>query len=350
MRKKLIVLLGILAAFALVAVACGSDDGTADSDAGGDGAGAGVNIGLVYDIGGRGDQSFNDSAAAGLDAAVADLGVTPSEASANDDGSNREELLNLQAEENELVFGVGFLFADPMAAAAEANPDVNFAIIDSSVEADNVAGLLFAEEQGSFLVGAAAALKSETGKLGFIGGVNMELIQKFEAGFVAGATAVNPDIEIAVQYLTEPPDFDGFNDPAAGKVVGQSMFEGGADVVYHAAGGSGSGLFTAAKEYSEANDTKVWAIGVDSDQYLSAGEDVQEYILTSMLKRVDVAVSNTIEAHVDGSFAAGTQVFDLSVDGVGYSTSGGNVDDIADQLDEFKQKIIDGEITVPSTP
>ena len=128
------------------------------------------------------------------------------------------------------------------------------------------------------------------------------------------------------------------------------MYEGGADVVYHAAGGSGAGLFQAAMEYSEANDTKVWAIGVDSDQYLTAGEDVQEYILTSMLKRVDVAVRSIIDAQVAGEFVAGAQVFDLSVDGVGYATSGGNVDDIADQLDEFKQQIIDGDITVPETP
>src|SRR5690606_12151574 len=125
-------------------------------------------------------------------------------------------------------------------------------------------------------------------------------IQRFEAGFVAGAQAVNPDIEILSQYITEPPNFDGFVDPAAGRVVAQSMFESGADIVYHAAGSSGGGLFQAAKEYSEANDTKVWAIGVDSDQYLTAGEDVQEYILTSMLKRVDVAGFETIEARANG--------------------------------------------------
>lgn len=309
-----------------------------------------VPVGLVFDIGGRGDQSFNDSAAAGLDKAVADLGIEKSEASANDDGSNREELLNLQAEVNDLVFGIGFLFGDPMAAAAAANPDVNFAIVDSVVDAPNVAGLVFAEEQGSFLVGAAAALKSTTGKIGFIGGVNIELIQKFEAGFIAGAKAVNPDIEIVSQYVTEPPNFDGFNDPASGKVIAQSMFEGGADVVYHAAGGTGAGLFAAAKEYSEANGTKVWAIGVDSDQYLTAGADVQEYILTSMLKRVDVAVFNTIQAQVDGTFTAGVNVFDLSVDGVGYATSGGFVDDIAAELDAYKAQIISGEIVVPTTP
>jgi basic membrane protein A len=336
--------MALLAVLALVVAACGGDGA-------GDGDGDGTPVGLVYDIGGRGDQSFNDSAAAGLDLAVSDLGIAAAEAAANDDGSNREELLNLQAEANDLVFGIGFLFATPMTNAATANPDVNFAIVDdASVELPNVAGLVFAEEQGSFLVGAAAALKSTTGTVGFIGGVNIELIQKFEAGFIAGARAVNPDIEILSQYVTEPPNFDGFNDPASGRVIAQSMFESGADIVYHAAGGTGGGLFQAAKEYSEANGTKVWAIGVDSDQYLTAGTEVQEYILTSMLKRVDVAVFNTIESQVNGTFAAGPNVFDLSVDGVGYSTSGGFVDDIVDQLEEFKQQIIDGDIVVPTTP
>ena len=332
--------LALFAVLALVVTACGDGDG---------GGGDGVPIGLVYDIGGRGDQSFNDSAAAGLDLAVDDFGIEAAEASANEDGSNREELLNLLAETNDFVFGVGFLFATPMTNAATANPDVNFAIVDdASVDLPNVAGLVFAEEEGSFLVGAAAALKSETGIVGFIGGVNIDLIQKFEAGFVAGARAVNPDIEIISQYITEPPNFDGFTDPASGRVIAQSMFESGADIVYHAAGGSGGGLFQAAREYSEANDTKVWAIGVDSDQYLTAGEDVQEYILTSMIKRVDVAVYNMIEAQVNGEFVAGPNVFDLSVDGVGYSTSGGFIDDIVDQLEDYKQQIIDGDIVVES--
>lgn len=333
--------MALFAVLALVVTACGDGDGG--------GEGEGVPIGLVYDIGGRGDQSFNDSAAAGLDRAVDDFGIEAAEASANEDGSNREELLNLLAETNDFVFGVGFLFATPMTNAAAANPDVNFAIVDdASVDLPNVAGLVFAEEQGSFLVGAAAALKSETGTVGFIGGVNIDLINKFEAGFVAGARAVNPDIEIISQYITEPPNFDGFTDPASGRVIAQSMFESGADIVYHAAGGSGGGLFQAAREYSEANDTKVWAIGVDSDQFLTAGEDVQEYILTSMIKRVDVAVYNMIEDQVNGEFVAGANVFDLSVDGVGYSTSGGFIDDIVDQLEDYKQQIIDGDIVVES--
>lgn len=341
--KRTKTLIALFSVLVLVLAACG-DGGTED---GGDG----VNVGLVFDIGGRGDQSFNDSAAKGLDEAVADFGINKSEASANDDGSNREELLNLQSEGNALVFGIGFLFATPMTNAATANPDVNFAIVDdASVDLPNVAGLVFAEHEGSFLVGAAAALKSQTGKIGFIGGVSIDLIKKFEAGYIAGAKAVNPDIEIVSQYVTEPPNFDGFNDPASGKVIAQSMFEGGADIIYHAAGGTGAGLFQAAKEYSDSMGSKVWAIGVDSDQYLTAGADVQDYILTSMLKRVDVAVYNTVKAQVDGTFAAGAQVFDLSVDGVGYSTSGGFIDDIVSQLDDYKAQIISGAITVPTTP
>ncbi|NNC43936.1 MAG: BMP family ABC transporter substrate-binding protein, partial [Acidimicrobiia bacterium] len=276
-----------------------------------------------------------------------------------EDGSNREELLGLQSDESDIVFGVGFLFDVPMYNVSTEVPEVNYGIVDGFIDIDfdgtsdapdNVAMLLFAEEQGSFLVGAAAALKTETDRIGFIGGVNIPLIQAFEAGFRAGVQAVNPDIVIDSQYVTEPPNFDGFNDPASGKVIGQRMFEDGADIVYHAAGGTGSGLFQAAKEYSEANNTKVWAIGVDSDQYLTAGEDVQEYILTSMLKRVDVAVYNTIEAQVNGTFQGGVQLFDLSVDGVGYSTSGGFVDDIAADLEAFKAQIVSGEIEVTRDP
>ncbi len=137
-------------------------------------------------------------------------------------------------------------------------------------------------------------MKSQTGKIGFIGGVENELIQKFEAGYVAGAKQVNPDIEVEVSYISQPPDFSGFNDAAKGKEIGASMFENGADIVYAAAGGSGDGMFAAAQEYSEANDTVVCGIGVDSDQILTLGAELEPYVMTSMLKRVDVAVYNTI--------------------------------------------------------
>ncbi|HJU81091.1 MAG TPA: BMP family ABC transporter substrate-binding protein [Acidimicrobiia bacterium] len=319
-------------------------------------------VGLVFDIGGRGDQSFNDSAAAGLERAADEMGITFTEASPNEDGSNRAELLQLAADASDIVIAVGFLFEGDTAAVGLENPDTSFAVVDSAMldftvdppvpYGDNIAGLVFSEEQGSFLVGAAAALKSTTGTVGFIGGVSGVggLIEKFEAGFQAGAMAVNPDIEILSEYITAAPDFDGFNAPDRAREIALAMYDGGADIVYHAAGGSGAGLFEAASVASDTSGSKVWAIGVDSDQYNTVDPAVQEFILTSMLKRVDVAVFEAIRAQCEGTFTAGPTAYDLSVDGVGYSTSGGFVDDIVDQLEDFKAQIVSGDIVVPTEP
>lgn len=381
MKKRLLTLLGLLVLIALTAAACGSDDdesatgdsgdSTEDSAAEDDSPdeeeevpAADTTVGLVYDIGGRGDLSFNDSAAVGLDRAQSDLGIASSEASPNDDGSNRAELLQLAADANPIVVGVGFLFEADAAAVAAENPDTNFAVIDSSMldfsvdppapYGDNVAGLVFAEEQGSYLVGVAAALKSETGQVGFIGGVCcFGLIEKFEAGFRAGVASVDPSIVVVSEYITDAPDFDGFNQPDRAQVIATTMYEDGADVIYHAAGGAGNGMFQAAKDYTEDNGSKVWGIGVDSDQYNTIGavdESLQEFVLTSMLKRVDVAVFEILKAQEEGTFAAGPNVYDLSVDGVGYSTTGGFVDDIVDDLEAAKASIIAGDVVVPTDP
>ena len=335
-------------AAALTLSACGSDDGTEEGTDSGDAPTSDVKVGMAYDVGGRGDQSFNDSAAAGLDQAVEEFGMESQESEAEDGEaeSAREERLRTFADAGyNPIIAVGFAYAASVAKVSEEYPDVNFAIIDdASVEADNVASLVFAEEQGSFLVGAAAALKTETDQIGFVGGVETPLIQKFEAGYVAGAEAVNPDIEVDVTYLTQVPDFSGFADPAKGKTAAQGMFDNGADIVYHAAGGSGGGVFEAASESDNL------AIGVDSDQYNTADPSVQDVILTSMLKNVNVAVYEYLSDVEAGDIPSGVTTYDLAVDGVGYSTSGGFVDDITDQLDEFKQQIIDGEITVPTAP
>jgi basic membrane protein A and related proteins len=379
-KSKNLLAFGVVAALGFAA--CGSDDEPADEPAETEDeapaeeapaeeeameeepseevASGDFGVGLTYDIGGRGDQSFNDSAAEGIERAAAEIGITASELVPNADGSDRPELLQLQADSNDLVIGVGFLFADDTVAAAADNPDVNFAVIDDAMldfdnggvpRCDNCAGLTFAEEQGSFLVGAAAALKSESGNIGFIGGVaGFGLIEKFEAGFEAGAKAVNPDIVIQSQYITEAPDFDGFFAPDRAKEIALSFYDGGADIIYHAAGGSGAGLFEAAKEASEASGSKVWGIGVDSDQYNTVDAAVQEYVLTSMIKRVDTAVFEIINTQAKGEFAAGNVVYDLSLDGVGYSTTGGFIDDIVDQLEEFKAQIVAGDIVVPTTP
>lgn len=361
--RKALKAVALLAVVALVAAACGGDE-TPPGGGGGGGGAAAKKVGLVYDIGGRGDKSFNDAAARGLDQAKGEFNIEVRELEPSAGGENREELLNLLAQQGfELNIGVGFLFAQSICKAGLTNPNVKFADVDGFIdhttqgcegaqdltESSNVTSLLFAEEQGSYLVGAAAALKSKTGKLGFIGGVEVDLIKKFEAGFAAGAKKINPSVTIDVKYITQAPDFSGFNDPAKGKEIATGMYQAGADVVYHAAGGSGSGLFEAAKEAS-AGGTQVWAIGVDSDQYQTAPADQQPYILTSMLKHVEVAVYETIKDFVNGQFKGGYRTFDLKVDGVGYSTSGGFVDDIKTQLDDLRQQIIDGTITVPTAP
>jgi basic membrane protein A len=339
---------GILS-LALTACGGGNDGGSAKEPSGSASGGgkSGVKVGLAYDIGGRGDQSFNDMAAAGLDKSKSDFGVTASESEAQPDESDaaKEERLTQLADGGyNPIIAVGFAYAPALAKVAPQFPDTTFAIIDSEdATGDNIANLVFAEEQGSFLVGAAAALKSKSGHIGFIGGVNTPLINKFEAGYDAGAKAVKQDIKIDSVYLTQPPDFSGFNDPVKGKTAAEGQFDGGADVVYHAAGGSGLGVFQAAKA---ANGR---AIGVDSDQYLTASPDLQPFILTSMIKHVDVAVYDFIKSAVDGKPQTGKVVFDLKAGGVDYSTSGGQVDDIKSKLDDFKQQIIDGKITVPTT-
>jgi basic membrane protein A len=359
--KRWVQVLALVTVLTLVAASCAKKETGGTQSPTGKPA---VAVGMVYDIGGRGDLSFNDSAAAGLDQAKQDFNVSVQELEPNQGGTNRAELLDLLASQGmNVIIGVGFLFAETVCAAANKYPDVNFGDVDGFINkdtancpgahdltsTDNVASLLFAEEQGSFLVGAAAALKSQTGHVGFIGGVDIDLIHKFEAGFVAGAKQIDPNIKVDIKYITQPPDFGGFNDPAKAKEIAASMYQGGADVVYHAAGGSGLGLFQAAKEYSDSSGTHVWAIGVDSDQYVTAPVDLQPFILTSMLKRVNVAVYETIKSQVDGNFQGGYITFDLARDGVGYSTSGGFVDDIVPQLEDLKAKIISGEIVVPTS-
>ena len=397
--RRLVGLLALLTAFTFVAAACGDDSDSSSATTGGGAAttgggaaasggaattgasgealpacggtsdvkgsgdytietrevtqpdGTNDKIGLMYDVTGRGDFSFNDSAAVGLDKAKADFGIQASESTPTGEADRAERLKLFVDDGNGLIIAVGFLWGDTVTAGATAAPDTQFGIIDSVVDAPNVVSMTFAEQEGSFLVGAAAAMKSQTGHIGFIGGVENDLIKKFEAGYTAGAKQVNPDITVDVKYISQPPDFSGFNDPAKGKEIAASMYQGGADIVYAAAGGSGLGMFQAAKEYSEANNTLVCGIGVDSDQILTVGADLEPYVMTSMLKRVDVAVYNTIADYLEGSAKVGTvTTFDLKSDGVAYSTTGGNLEDIAPQLEDLKSQIVDGTITVPTAP
>jgi basic membrane protein A len=346
--------------FALVAAACGDDGGDSGSaqpaanscpksrEAGDP---AGKKVGLLFDITGRGDQSFNDSAACGLDRAAKDFKIAPKEYPPSTGEQDRAPRINLASttDKNELIIGVGFLWATPLEAAAKANPSIKYAQIDSVVNQPNVTSLVFAEEQGSFLVGAAAALKTKTNKVGFIGGVENTLIKKFAAGFQAGVKAAKSNVTVQVKYITPDGDFTGFNKPDAAQEIARGMFDSDIDVIYAAAGSSGTGMFKAAKEHTDrvGQSKTVWGIGVDSDQALTVGADLAPYVLTSMLKRVDVAVYETIKAFTSGTLAAGTQVFDVKRDGVGYATTGDHIKDITGKLDDFKKDIIDGKITVP---
>ena len=374
-------LFALLAVLGLVLAACSTEDDDPDTSGGDDGGGeessapatcqgevgaepsiepvggsdadgTGLSIGMALDIGGIDDDSFNEAANTGLEAAATDMGVETQLLEPNEDGSNRAELLRQLAEgDHDLVIAVGFAFAESLGGTEEEPgglaaefPDVNFAIIDSLVDQPNVTSLLFAEEQGSFLVGAAAALASGTGKVGYIGGVETELIQKFQAGYEAGVAEIDPDVEVESQYITQPPNFDGFADPTTAREIADGMYSDEVDVIYHAAGGSGAGLFASAQE----NDRL--AIGVDSNQYQAQDEATQPCILTSMIKRVDTAVYTAIESLANDELEGGEVTFDLANDGIGYSLDGGQLDDVTDQLDDLRQQIIDGDIEVPTTP
>ncbi|GAA1921122.1 BMP family lipoprotein [Nocardioides marmoribigeumensis] len=335
--------------------ACGSKDTGASGKGDPCSGGKGPKVGLAYDIGGRGDQSFNDAAWAGMEKALKELDASCKEvkAAADDDNAARAERLRTLAEAGfNPVIGVGFAYSEAAAAVAPDYPDTDFAVIDGYSqfvkESKNLVDLTFAEEQGSFLVGVAAALKSQKKHVGFLGGTHGDLIKKFEAGYTAGVHAVDPKIKVDVKYLTEDPNDNatGFENPAGGKTAAEGLFDGGADVVYHAAGKSGLGLFQAVAEKGDG----YWAIGVDSDQYLTAAADQKPHILTSMLKRVDTAVFDVISEVKDDSFKGGNKTYDLKLGGVGYSKSGGFVDDIADQIDGYAEKIKSGEIKVPTAP
>ena len=299
-----------------------------------------VKVGLAYDIGGRGDKSFNDSAAAGLDLAKKKFKVSAKEVTVTTGSdSEREDKLRLLAKAGyNPIIAVGFLYAGPIKAVASDYPNTQFGIIDdSSVDLLNVAGLIFAEEQGSYLAGVAAALASKSGKIGYIGGVRIPLLQKFEAGFVAGVKATKKSASV--------------------DVIAKGMIDKGIDVIYSAAGGSGAGNFAAATDAAKAGK-KVWTIGVDSDQYLTASADEKKNMLTSMIKRVDRAVYDVIATAVAGSSVndvldeAGIygRKYDLALDGVGVSYSGGYITKFKAQIDKAAAAIKSGKIKVPTKP
>ena len=351
-------LFAVLAIVAMVGMACGgaTPGGPGDGGDGTDGATSDLTVGMALDVGGLGDKSFNDAAYRGLQRAIEEGLVSEDNTEfleANQTGSNRDENITTLADQGfELIIGVGFAFSEHVAEIAPDYPDQNFAIIDGFAtfimeENENVADLTFKEHEGSFLVGAAAGLKTQTQTVGFLGGQEgTGLIEKFQAGYEAGVAETCPDCEVLVEYIGDTTA--AFADPTRGEILSEKMYDGGADVIYHAAGDSGLGLFKAAVEQGP----EALAIGVDSDQYLTASAEEKPHIITSMLKRVDTAVFDAINDQVEGSFEPGFQVFGLAEEGVDYATSNPDLltPDIQAQLDTFKEQIINGEITVPEEP
>jgi len=339
----------VSAALALTATACGSTSSEKDnSSSASAGGGKGIKIGLAYDVGGRGDRSFNDSAARGADKAEKEFGGSIKELTAknSDTEADREQRLTDLADAGyNPIVAVGFSYATSVDKVAAKYPKVNFGLIDSVATAKNVDSITFTEEQGSYLAGVAAALKTKKGHVGFIGGVDTPLIKKFEAGYVQGVKDTKPSVKVDVQYLTHGSDLSGFSSPDKGKEAASGMLDNGADVIYTAAGSSGNGSIEAVSGVKGA-----WAIGVDSDQYNIPGlAKYKNSILTSMVKNVDVGVYDFIKSVHEGKPLTGNQIYSLAKGGVSLSTSGGFIDDIQPKLDEAKKKIVDGTIKVKTS-
>ncbi|MFI9008124.1 BMP family protein [Actinosynnema sp. NPDC053489] len=315
--------------------------------------GSALKVGLAYDIGGRGDASFNDLAAAGFDQAIKDMGVKKentrelSAAPSEDESVKQSRLRQLAREGFNPVVAVGFAYTESLKVVAPEFPDVRFGLVDAAVpDAPNVTPLVFAEQEGAFLAGVVAAYQSRKCHVGFVGGVDIPLIHKFEAGYAQGAKAAAPNVVVEKKYITPATDFSGFQDPAKGLETAKGLIDKGADVLYPAAGASGIGVFSAAKQAG------ILAIGCDADQYNQpALADTRDVIVASSLKRVDVAVYDFVKAAASNDLASLPKVFDLKVNGVGYATSGGRIDaELQGILEGFKAQIVEGKIKVADKP
>jgi basic membrane protein A len=322
------------------AVSPGTNHGSTGT--GGGATGAGYKFGMVTDVGGVNDKSFNQAAWEGLQQLEKNTGASVKYLQSKSDAEYATNLTQFVKDKYSLSWGIGFLLGDAIKTVAAQNPDAKLAIVDNVVEAPNVASVVFAENEGSYLVGVVAGLSTKSNKIGFVGGIESPLIKRFEAGFRAGVKAVNPDAAVTVNYT------GAFDKPDLGKTTAATLYNSGADIIFHASGGTGNGVFNEAKDRNRTGGKKVWVIGVDRDQSLEFGDDVT---LTSMVKRVDLAVERLSKEVIDGNFKAGTVTsLGLKDDAVGIpETSKKNVSaDILQKVDDYKKKIVSGEIKVPT--
>ena len=308
-------------------------------------------VALVTDTGGIDDKSFNQGTWEGIQRFADDTGAAITYAQSNSDADYVPNLSTFSEEDYNLIVAPGYLFSEAMTEVANNFPEQNYLIIDTFVaDRPNVASAVFAEEQGSFLVGVAAAQATlDAGKnaVGFIGGMDSSLIQKFEAGFIAGVKEVAPDMEVVVEYVGD------FVSTEVAASYASRMYDNDVYVIYHAAGGAGNGLLKEAKD-RRASGEDVWAIGVDKDQYNDGiyGDNDESAILTSMVKRVDVASYNVAEMTMNDNFPGGeTLVFTLENDGVGIPDENPNLsDEIVSLVEDYASRIKSGEIVVPAVP
>jgi basic membrane protein A len=350
MKKVLSVLSAAAISLSLVLAGCGGNapeqgQGGQAGQAGG-GQAPTAKIGMVTDVGGVNDNSFNQSAWEGLQKLQKDLNLPQDNVKylqSTGDADYVPNLTQFVKDGWDLTWGIGFLMGDHVKKVAQENPNAKLAIIDSVVEAPNVASVVFKEHEGSFLVGVVAGSMTKTNKIGFVGGMDIPVIKRFEAGFTAGVKAVKPDAQVIAVYT------GAFDKPDLGKSAASQVFGQGADIVFHAAGSTGDGVFNEAKDRKSKGEN-VWVIGVDKDQSLTFGKDIT---LTSMMKRVDEAVYRVSKDVIDGKFQGGKVVaLGLAENGVGLpETSKDTVpEDVLKKVEEFKQKIISGEIKVPEEP
>ncbi|TCS83007.1 BMP family lipoprotein [Tepidibacillus fermentans] len=339
MKKFLTLLLVFTMAMSTFLVGCGVDKETKDNQAGKPAdqtTQKQLKVAMVTDTGGVNDQSFNQSAWEGLQRAEKELGIKPSYLESKQDADYKPNLETLIDAGNDLIWGIGFKMGDTILNEAKTNPDQKFAIIDYAYQdtPKNLVGVIFKAQESSFLVGYIAGKMTKTGKVGFVGGMKSPVIDQFEYGFRAGVKYANPNVNVLVQYA------ESFNDAAKGKSIATKMYQDGADIVFHAAGGTGDGVIAAAKEQNK------YAIGVDRDQNSLAPDNV----ITSAMKRVDIGVYDVVKQLKEGKFPGGTTVIlGLKEGGVDIApTSNKHVPaNILKDVDGLKQKIINGEISVP---
>lgn len=331
-----VVFVTALVAFSFVS--CTKKDSESGSSADAKATKDGLKVGLVLDKGGKDDKSFNSAAFRGANQAVQEFGIALKEVESPDDAAFEPALRTFAERGYPLVLAIGFAQIDAVKKVAPQFPNTRFALVDAVVEGPNVASLMFAEHEGSYLVGVLAALMSKSGKVGFVGGMDIPLIRRFEMGYEAGVKATNPKAEIVVNYVGV--SSSAWANPSRGKELALGQISRGVDVIFHAAGASGLGVFDAAAE------KKVYAIGVDSNQNMIK----PGVVATSMLKRVDTAVYEIIKEQVNGTFKAGVRTFGLKDKGIDYAVDEHNEKLIAphkEKLEAVRAKIVAGEIKVP---